>query len=112
MQFEWADQFDAAITVCDTAGIILYMNEQAASVFIKDGGKDLVGKSLLDCHPEAAASKLLALLENHQTNTYTIEKNGIRKMIYQAPWYIKGTFAGMVEISFRLPQEVPHFVRK
>jgi transcriptional regulator with PAS, ATPase and Fis domain len=112
MQFEWADQFNAAITVCDTAGIILYMNEQAASVFMKDGGKNMVGKNLLDCHPEAAASKLLALLENQQNNTYTIEKNGIRKMIYQAPWYIEGTFAGLVEISFRLPQEVPHFVRK
>ena len=27
--YEWADEMNCAVTVCDTQGIILYMNEKA-----------------------------------------------------------------------------------
>lgn len=112
MDIDWAKNFNAAVTVCDTQGIILQMNDQAASVFSKDGGTNLIGKNLLDCHPEPSRSKLLDLLENPGTNAYTIEKNGMKKMIYQSPWYDGGNFAGLVEISLPLPVDVPHFIRK
>lgn len=100
-----------AITVCDAEGVILQMNDQAARIFKKDGGYDLLGKSLLDCHPEPARSKLMSLLKNRTPNTYTIEKNGVRKMIHQTPWYKKGQFVGLVEFSFEIPSEIPHFLR-
>jgi hypothetical protein len=32
-------------------------------------------------------------------------------MIYQAHWKKNGRVAGLVEITFELPREVPHFVR-
>ena len=44
-------------------------------------------------------------------NVYTIEKHGIKKLIYQAPWYRDGEFAGLVELAIELPAELPHFVR-
>lgn len=29
--YEWADEMNCAVTVCDTQGIILYMNERHAA---------------------------------------------------------------------------------
>jgi transcriptional regulator with PAS, ATPase and Fis domain len=109
---EWTKSFPAAITVCDTEGIILEMNDQSAMVFEKDGGLNLIGVNSLDCHPEPARSKFLELLQNARPNVYTIEKNGKKKMIYQAPWYENDVFAGIVEISIPIPEDIPHFVRK
>jgi PAS domain-containing protein len=45
---DWIKEFPAAVTVCDTAGIILDMNDRAAAVFEADGGRQLIGKSMLD----------------------------------------------------------------
>ena len=46
--FEWAEELNVAVTVCDTQGIVVYMNSKAAKTFSKDGGKELIGKSLMD----------------------------------------------------------------
>ena len=45
------------------------------------------------------------------SNCYTIEKNGVHKLIYQSPWYVKGEYGGLVEISVEIPNPMPHFVR-
>lgn len=107
----WLDGIEVAATVCDRAGVCVYMNEHAARMFAKDGGRALVGKSLLDCHPEPGRSRFLAQLATPTPNTYTIEKHGVRKLIHQLPWYRDGAFAGVVELSFALPDAMPHFVR-
>lgn len=52
-QHDWIKQFPAAVTVCDCKGVILDMNDRAAQTFEKEGGRVLIGKNLLDCHPEA-----------------------------------------------------------
>jgi transcriptional regulator with PAS, ATPase and Fis domain len=112
MKLEWEKEIGAAVTVCDPEGIILSMNDQSMEVFNKSGGKDLIGKNLLDCHPEPARTKLVDLLQSPRVNAYTIEKNGKKKMIYQTPWYSNGKYSGLVEISLPLPEELPHFIRK
>ena len=71
----------------------------------------LIGSNVLDCHPEPARSELLDLMQEQKRNIYTIEKNGIKKLIYQSPWYHEGQYAGFVEISIEIPLELPHFVR-
>ena len=102
-----------AVTVCDLAGIILFMNDKAATVFAGDGGKKLIGTNVLDCHPEPSRSKLAGMLLSGERNTYTIEKAGVKKLIYQTPWFDEaGTVAGIVELSLELPLEMPHFVRE
>jgi hypothetical protein len=111
MKYSWVKPFPAAITVCDTRGIILEMNDIAIDTFKNDGGEKLVGKNLLDCHPTPAHSILEKMLKEQKPNSYTIEKKGIKKLIYQTPWYENGTYAGFVEISFPIPFEMPHFVR-
>jgi transcriptional regulator with PAS, ATPase and Fis domain len=108
----WVEEFGAAVTVCDAAGIIREMNHQAAATFEADGGMALVGRDLRDCHPGAAREKLERLLESREPNVYTIQKGDSRKLIYQVPWYRDGVFAGIVEISLPLPAVVPHFVRE
>jgi hypothetical protein len=52
------------------------------------------------------------MLATGQANVYTIEKDGVKKLIYQAPWYREGEYAGFVEISLEIPAEMPHFVRE
>ena len=75
--YEWANEMNCAVTVCDTKGIILYMNEKACRTFAKHG--DLIGKNLFDCHNPQSQAKIRELLETGEVNAYTIEKNGVRK---------------------------------
>lgn len=107
----WEKEFNAAITVCDTNGIILEMNDKSAKTFANDGGNELIGKNLFDCHNERSKEILKELMANKKTNVYTIEKNGIKKLVYQSPWYVEGELMGLVEIVTELPFEIPHFIR-
>ena len=107
----WIKEFPGSITVCDVDGIILAMNDKAIKSFESQGGAELIGTQLLDCHPEPARSKLQHLLDTHQANVYTIEKNGIHKLIYQSPWYEQGEYRGLIELSLEIPAEMPHFIR-
>jgi PAS domain-containing protein len=107
----WAEEFPGAITVCDPDGVILEMNERACRTFEAQGGRSLVGRNLFDCHPEAAGTKLKALMASRTPNAYTIEKNGIRKLIYQTPWFRDGVYHGFIELALEIPRTMPHFVR-
>lgn len=107
----WTDGFIGAITVCDREGIVIYMNERSKMQFAKSGDGDLLGKSLIECHPEPARSLLLKMLAEPMPNSYTIEKNGIHKMIHQTPWMENGEFKGVVELSFEIPVKMPHHKR-
>jgi PAS domain-containing protein len=108
---EWVNGFPGAVTVCDRDGVILELNERAVEVFAADGGRALVGANVLACHPEPARTKLAKMLAAGETNVYTIEKDGVKKLIYQAPWYRDGAYAGFVELSLVVPFTLPHFVR-
>ncbi len=108
---QWVKEFPAAVTVCDKEGRILEMNDRSAETFAKDGGAKLVGTNVLDCHPEPSRTKLKGMLESGRTNVYTIEKKGVKKLIYQSPWYEDGRYAGFVEISLEIPRDMPHFIR-
>jgi hypothetical protein len=111
MNADWARHLPAAVTVCDRDGVILEMNDASARAFADNGGAALVGQSLYGCHGAESADKIRELLRTERTNVYTIEKGGVRKMIYQAPWYENGRLGGLVEIAFELPAALPHFVR-
>ena len=110
-EHDWIKEFPAAVTVCDESGIILEMNDKAAKTFESDGGRELIGSNMLDCHPEPARKKTERLLASRQKNVYTIEKNGVKKLIYQSPWFKDGRYAGFVELSLEIPFEMSHFIR-
>ena len=109
--FEWAEGMACAVTAADAEGVIRYMNRRARETYRKHG--DLIGRSLFDCHGERAAGIIRRLLAEGGTNAYTIEKEGVRKMIYQtAVTDDEGRVTGIVEISMVIPDELPHYVRK
>jgi transcriptional regulator with PAS, ATPase and Fis domain len=108
---DWVKGFPGAVTVCDAEGRILEMNEKSTEVFAADGGAALLGANVLDCHPEPSRSKLKGMMDERRTNVYTIQKNGKKKLIYQAPWYKEGAYAGFVELALEIPWDLPHFNR-
>ena len=111
MNAAWVDKFPGSIMVCDREGIILEMNEEAGAQYRKHGGRALIGRNLLDCHPGASREKLAGMLADRITNCYTTEKNGVRRLVYQTPWYEGDEYKGYMELSLELPAEMPHYLR-
>lgn len=110
MNFDWAEEMNCAVTVCDTEGVVIYMNRRSRETFSKNG-ESMVGKSMIPCHNERSQAIIHDMLDNDKTNCYTIDKNGVKKLIYQTPWKQDGRVAGLVEISIVLPDEMPHYIR-
>lgn len=111
MKKDYFEKADVAVTVCAKDGTILDMNEKSRKTFLKPGREQLIGKNVLDCHPEPTRSLLSDMLENPRTNVYTIEKEGLRKLIFQCPWYEGDEYAGFMELSMVLPEDIPHRIR-
>ena len=107
----WFDGLPVAVTVTDQDGTILDMNACAREAFASYGGGKLVGKSVFECHPGPARSKTLELYRQQQPNHYTVRKHATHKIIHQIPWFRGGAFAGYVELSLLIPENLPHFDR-
>jgi transcriptional regulator with PAS, ATPase and Fis domain len=107
----WFKVFPGEITVTDADGIILNMNEKSAEMFKNDGGYSLIGHNAITCHKEPTQSKVRKIYQTQQPNIYSIQKNGRNQLIYQTPYFVEGTFSGVVEICLNMPEEVPHFNR-
>ena len=105
----WAEELSCAVTVCDREANVIYQNSKARKTFEKYG--DLIGKNLKNCHGEKSWQKISDMLLSGCSNTYTIEKGGVKKLIHQTPWFENGTIMGLVEFSFEIPEEMPHFIR-
>lgn len=108
---DYLKELPAAITICDTDGKIIYLNEKASEVFHDDGGYNLIGQNLFACHSNDSIEKIKLILKEEKPNSYTIEKNGIKKFIYQTPFYENKTLKGLIEFSFEIPFELQHFNR-
>jgi hypothetical protein len=107
----WVREFPGSIVVCDPNGVILDMNEAAIRANASDGGAALIGTDVHGCHPEPSLTKLRAFVAQGVPNVYTIEKRGVKKLVYQTPWTVDGRYAGFLEIVLEIPFDVPHFVR-
>lgn len=94
------------MTVCDREGRVVYQNERAVAAL-----GEARGHSLQECHKSSSWEMIQKMLAEGVTNAYTIEKQGVRKLIYQTPWYEDGVVAGLVEYSIVLPEGMPHKVR-
>lgn len=107
MNFDYFKEFDSAVTICDKNAIIVYMNEKSKTTF----PNTKTGEHLFKCHSEKSIDKINFILSGKTANTYSIEKNGIKKLIHQAPWFENGEIAGLIEISILLPQDLTHHNR-
>ncbi|MGL5318441.1 MAG: PAS domain-containing protein [Bacteroidales bacterium] len=107
--YEWVKEMNCAVTVCDTEGTILYMNEKSCRTFEKYG--DLIGKNLYSFHSPKSNEKIKELLATGGTNAYTIEKAGKKEMIYQTVWFRDGIVAGLVELCMDLPADIVNHIK-
>ena len=104
----WGDSLKTcAITVADREGVVLYQNERSVAV-----NGDVRGRSMLPCHSDRSRAIIDRLIREGANNAYTISKRGLRKLIYQTPWYEGGDVAGLVEFSLEIPEDMPHYVRE
>src|SRR5512141_215157 len=94
-ELDWVKEFPAAITVCDKEGIILEMNDKSALTFADNGGFELIGKNLFDCHKPESVNKIKEIMKAGTSNIYTIEKKGKKKIISQSPWFENGELKGL-----------------
>jgi len=109
---DWVTAFPGAVTVSDKENRILWMNDKAAAGYADQGGRNLIGKDLMICHNDRSRQILNRMLQTGEPNIYTIEKKGVKKLIYQVSWKDEaGEIAGLVELSMEIPFEMPHFVR-
>ena len=53
----------AAVVICDLDHVIIYMNPAAIQGYEKWGGKDLLGKSLLDCYNEKSREMIHKVID-------------------------------------------------
>lgn len=56
------EQDTAPVVLCDTDHIIVYMNPAACDHYAKYGGKELLGKSVLDCHSKRSVQSIEKIL--------------------------------------------------
>ncbi len=79
---EWACGMYCAVTVVATDCRIIYMNERSRQTFAERGGAVLIGHNIMDYHNERSKGIIRRSLEEGGSYAYTIEKEGLRKMIY------------------------------
>lgn len=118
--FDWAAKCGFAVTICDCNATVIYMNEKSKAVFAKYG--NIIGSSLKNCHSPKSWDMIQRLLSTGSSNSYTITKNSVNKLIHQTPWFTedmaKGitladgrVVGGLVELSIELPADMPHYNR-
>ncbi|NMC53677.1 MAG: hypothetical protein GYA48_08585 [Chloroflexi bacterium] len=107
----WIKELPVSITVSDADGTLIAMNDCSHKAYSSQG-ESLIGANMLGCHSQASREKLAAMMQNHATNIYTIEKNGVKKMVVHTPWYVDGVYSGHVEFVFTLPETIPHCLRQ
>lgn len=107
---QWAESLECAITVCDSDAKIIFMNERSRQTFSRHG--DIIGQDLLQYHPPRAQEMIRHMLATGESNHYTIAKAGVKKIVHQVPWHKNGQIAGLVEITFVIPEDMPHYVRQ
>jgi hypothetical protein len=108
----WVKELPAEVMVCDPNGIILEMNDHAGVLFASDGGTSLLGANVLDCHPDPSLTRLKGMLADQSANCYFNTEAGEKRFFFQSPWYQDGRYSGFVEISFTVPESIPHFIRE
>lgn len=57
------EQDKCSMVICNLEHEIIYMNPAAAEHYAGRGGKNLIGKNLLDCHNAESKEKILRVVE-------------------------------------------------
>jgi sensor histidine kinase regulating citrate/malate metabolism len=109
---DWIKDFSVAVVLCDTKGVITYLNDAAVAMYAPFGGRALLGKSVFECHKQKSSNDIMnEIMQTRKTHTYTTERNGVKRLIHQAPHIVNDEVVGIIELAIIIPFEMPHFVR-
>lgn len=111
MNYDYLKKIPAAVTIADKDNKIVYMNDKSIEVFANEGGLELIGQDLFECHNQNSQKIMHEILKTGNPNSYTIEKKGIKKFIYQAAWSNENNESGLIEFSFEIPFDLSNFIR-
>lgn len=74
------------------------MNDLAAEGFKDAGGINLIINSAILWHTEPTRFKVKKSMRLPHQTSISLKKNGKREMVYHAPYYVEGQFAGYIEL--------------
>ena len=108
------DSDPANVVICNLEHEIIYMNPASVKRYEKWGGKELIGKSLLNCHNQESVDKIYKVIEwfkadikNNVVHTFYNEKQAKDVYMY-ALRDENGKLAGYYEKhEYRTKDETP-----
>ncbi len=110
------DQDACSVVVCNIEHTIIYMNPAADANYKKRGGRELVGKSILECHNPHSVERIKQVIawfakdkNNNKVHTFFNEKQN--KDVYMiALRDEEGNFIGYYEKhEYRTKDETPFY---
>ena len=95
----------AGVTIADQDFLITFMNDRARVFYAEDGGGELVGKNLLDCHNAEHAALIRNAYERYRADDLTPTRyhraqneDGAPESIVHIPLIVEGQFRGIAEL--------------
>ena len=99
------DGLRAAVTIADQDFQISFMNDRAAVFYAADGGVELIGRNLLDCHHlDEHKSMIRAAYARYRagdltpTRYHAQKEGGALESIVHIPLMVEGQFRGIAEL--------------
>jgi PAS domain-containing protein len=98
------DGLRAAVTISDQDFQISFMNDRAIVFYAKDGGAELIGKNLLDCHTAEQQAVLRQAYARYRAGDFTPtryraqKEDGAPESIVHIPLMVEGQFRGVAEL--------------
>jgi len=95
----------ASVTIANEDFLITFMNDRACTFYAEDGGAELVGKNLLDCHNAEQAAVIRDAYTRYRAGDLTPTRyhraqNGdsAPESIVHIPLIVEGMFRGIAEL--------------
>ena len=95
----------ASVTIANQDFLITFMNDRACAFYAEDGGGDLVGKNLLDCHNAKQTTVIRDAYARYRAGDLTPTRyhhaqreDSAPESIVHFPLIVEGQFRGIAEL--------------
>ena len=91
------DGLRASVTIADQDFRIRFMNDRSIAFYAEDGGAELVGKNLLDCHNAEQGTVIRDAYARYRAQ----KEDGAPESIVHIPLMVEGQFRGIAELIWK-----------
>ena len=101
------DGLRASVTIADQDFRIRFMNDRSIAFYAEDGGAELVGKNLLDCHNAEQGTVIRDAYARYRAGDFTPtryraqKEDGAPESIVHIPLMVEGQFRGIAELIWK-----------